>query len=246
MHVAIAATPERMDAITAPPPGSNGLIELPSSPAKGLVLLVTGSDGNRYDPCDAYVAAVLRAAGFATLVLDLSGDPPTCDRPAPCDIQQMADRLVAAVEASRQLDAFRSLPLGFFGAGTGTAVALVAAERLGRQVGAVVSRGGQLDLAGLGLTGSVPPTLLIAGRTDPDGLSRNRGALRQLGGRSRVEIAPDRFDEPDTLDVVVELALRWFRIHLRHKARGDAGCRSTSSPVLLPHRGSGAAAMPRP
>jgi len=230
----VAGNPERLEAI---------LIEQPSTPAKGLVLLVTGRDGNRFAPCDAYVSAVLRAAGFATLLFDLSNDPATSDHAAPLDILHLADRLVSAVEASRQADEVRSLPLGFFGAGTGAAIALVAAVRLGRQVGAVVSRGGHLDLAGMGLTGVVPPTLLIAGRADRHGLAQNRAALRRLGGRSRLEIAPTAFDEPETLDIVVELALRWFRIHLRHKARGDATGRSASSTALVNSRGSEPAEM---
>jgi putative phosphoribosyl transferase len=58
------------------------------------------------------------------------------------------------------------LPIGYFGASTGAAAALVAAAERPDVVNAVVSRGGRPDLAGPALMRVRAPTLLIVGGND--------------------------------------------------------------------------------
>jgi putative phosphoribosyl transferase len=58
------------------------------------------------------------------------------------------------------------MPIGYFGASTGAAAALVAASCLPERVSVVVSRGGRPDLAAAALPQVGAPTLLIVGGRD--------------------------------------------------------------------------------
>jgi len=109
------------------------------------------------------------------------------------------------------------LRIGYFGASTGAAAALVAAAERPDRVGAVVSRGGRPDLAGPALARVAAPTLLIVGGRDDVVLELNRRALARLRGQTRIEIvqgATHLFEEPGTLERVADLALVWFRRNL--------------------------------
>jgi pimeloyl-ACP methyl ester carboxylesterase len=110
------------------------------------------------------------------------------------------------------------LPLGYFGASTGAAAALMAAERRSRSTRAVVCRGGRPDLAGSSLTGVRAPTLFIVGERDPQVLRLNQEARRFVAADTRLEVIPGAthlFDEPGALDQVAALAGDWFKIYLR-------------------------------
>lgn len=116
------------------------------------------------------------------------------------------------------------LRLGYFGASTGTAAALVAAARLTGQVDAIVSRGGRPDLAGRALGAVRAPTLLIVGGDDDVVITRNRRALGMLRCEKRLEIGPGAthlFEEPGTLERVGELAGDWFGRHLGARDPGS-------------------------
>jgi len=121
------------------------------------------------------------------------------------------------------------LPVGYFGASTGAAAALQAAADLGRDIAAVVSRGGRPDLAGAYLPAVTAPTLLIVGGLDTEVLRLNRQALARLRCQKRLEVVPGAthlFEEPGTLGAAAELADGWFRGHLHRVA---------SSPAAPPH-----------
>jgi pimeloyl-ACP methyl ester carboxylesterase len=105
------------------------------------------------------------------------------------------------------------MKLGFFGASTGAAAALVAASELGERASAVVSRGGRPDLAGAALEHVTAPTLLIIGGEDVPVISLNRQAYARLRCEKRLEIIPGAthlFEEPGTLEQVANLAGEWF------------------------------------
>jgi pimeloyl-ACP methyl ester carboxylesterase len=113
------------------------------------------------------------------------------------------------------------LAVGYFGASTGAAAALVAAAARPERVEAVVSRGGRPDLAGAALPRVGAPTLLIVGGLDDVVIELNRAALARLHVKSRLEIVPGAthlFEEAGTLETVAGLARDWFRRHLRHRA----------------------------
>ena len=102
------------------------------------------------------------------------------DRANVFDIALLADRLdQAATWVAGKWRSKRPLPLGFFGASTGAAAALVAAAGRG-DVAAVVSRGGRPDLAGDALAKVTAATLLIVGGNDPDVLVLNQAAQQNF------------------------------------------------------------------
>ena len=112
--------------------------------------------------------------------------------------------------------------VGYFGASTGAAAALVAAADLGGEIGAVVSRGGRPDLAAERLAEVRAPTLLIVGGNDEAVLEMNRSAPgaaavpERARGRSRRD-APVR--GAGALEHVAFLARAWFTRFLSDGAR---------------------------
>jgi putative phosphoribosyl transferase len=212
-----------METVQIPPLRLEGALGLPAGRAQGLVLFAHGSGSSRFSPRNTYVASALREAGLATLLFDLLSEREAEDRANVFDIDLLADRLLAATGWAQSSETTRSLPLGYFGASTGAAAALIAAAQLGEKIGAVVSRGGRPDLAGGALPQVKAPTLLIVGGRDSEVLALNRAALRALRCEARIEVVPGAthlFEEPGTLEAVVELARRWFLDHLAARALG--------------------------
>ncbi|MBI2328939.1 MAG: dienelactone hydrolase family protein [Chloroflexi bacterium] len=189
--------------------------------AKGLVAFAHGSGSSRHSPRNQYVAKALRDAGLATLLFDLL----TLDEEAEdlisgkqrFDINLLARRLVGATDWLQSNEAARRLRLGYFGASTGAAAALVAAAERADVVGAVVSRGGRPDLAAPVLDRVKAPTLLIVGGNDFPVIDMNREALARIRVEKRLAIIPGAthlFEEPGTLEQVAKLAGEWFIKHL--------------------------------
>ncbi|RIK35282.1 MAG: hydrolase, partial [Chloroflexi bacterium] len=109
------------------------------------------------------------------------------------------------------------LKIGYFGASTGAAAALIAATQRPEVVGAVVSRGGRPDLALPVLPQVKAPTLLIVGGNDQPVIRMNEQALAQLRTEAKLEIVPGAshlFEEPGTLETAARLACEWFQHHL--------------------------------
>ena len=133
------------------------------------------------------------------------------------DIRLLAGRLVSATDWLTQNVDTRHLSIGYFGASTGAAAALVAAAERPEVVHAVVSRGGRPDLAGAALPRVRAPTLLIVGGDDVQVIELNRAALALLRCEKQLLIIPGAshlFEEPGALDEVARLAREWFRQHL--------------------------------
>jgi putative phosphoribosyl transferase len=81
----------------------------------------------------------------------------------------------------------------------------------------VVSLGGRPDLAAHVLEQVQAPTLLIVGGDDLPVIDLNREALRRLHAERLLEIVPGAghlFKEPGALEMVTDLARRWFERHL--------------------------------
>ncbi len=191
---------------------------------KGLVVFAHGSGSSRHSPRNQYVAQVLRDADLATLLFDLL----TLDEEAEdlisgrrrFDIGLLARRLVDATDWLISDEQTRDLRLGYFGASTGAAAALVAAVERPGPIGAVVSRGGRPDLAAPVLDQVKAPTLLIVGGNDFPVIDMNREALEKLRVEKQLMIVPGAthlFEEPGTLEKVAELASDWFVKHLTEK-----------------------------
>ena len=132
------------------------------------------------------------------------------------NIVLLSKRLMRATDWLMGSSEIRNVKLGYFGASTGAAAALVAASER-NDVGAVVSRGGRPDLAGSALNKVKAPTLLIVGEEDPQVRELNRGALAQLICKKRLEVVPGAthlFEEPGTLEDAARRAREWFEQHL--------------------------------
>lgn len=186
--------------------------------ATGLVVFAHGSGSGRRSQRNNYVAARLRENGMATLLLDLLTPQEEQDRHNVFDISLLAIRLRLAVDWASANPATSALRPGYFGASTGGGAALRAAADDPR-IAAVVSRGGRPDLAGAEVLARVSaPTLLIVGARDEVVVDLNIAARDAMRCERRLAIVPDAghlFEEPGTLDRVVELASAWFLRHLR-------------------------------
>ena len=198
--------------------------------ARGLVIFAHGSGSSRHSPRNASVATALRQERFGTLLLDLlTPEEETRDihtRQYRFDIPRLAERLIAATHWSLSQASLRRLAIGYFGASTGSAAALIAAADLGRTVAAVVSRGGRPDLASTDLERVSAATLLIVGGRDHGVIELNEQAYQALRCEKDLAIvagATHLFEEPGTLESVCELAARWFAKHLdaRMASRGE-------------------------
>lgn len=193
-----------------------GSLEIPDSPV-GVVLFAHGSGSSRLSPRNVYVASMLRRRGIGTLLFDLLTEREAQDREKVFDIELLASRLLAAMNWVREQSEARGLSIGYFGASTGAAAALIAAAN-DRGIAAVVSRGGRPDLAGDALRRVSAPTLLIVGGEDDIVIALNRRAYELMICEKELVIVPGAthlFEEPGTLEEVVRLAENWFLRHLR-------------------------------
>jgi putative phosphoribosyl transferase len=202
-----------------------GNLTLPEE-ARGVVLFAHGSGSSRLSPRNRYVARLLNEAKLATLLVDLlTPEEEAIDvRTAHLrfDIDLLAERLVGATDWLVQHSDTGQLRIGYFGASTGAAAALVAAAVRPDVVGAVVSRGGRPDLAGRALAQVRAPTLLIVGGNDVEVIELNREALARLQTEKQLVIVPGAthlFEEPGALDQVARLAREWFERHLTETLR---------------------------
>jgi putative phosphoribosyl transferase len=205
-----------------------GNLNLPED-ARGVVLFAHGSGSSRYSPRNRYVAEMLNEARLATLLIDLlTSEEEMIDMQTVSlrfNINLLAQRVVAVTDWFLQYPDTQNLRLGYFGASTGAAAALVAAAERPKVVGAVVSRGGRPDLAGPALAHVQAPTLLIVGGNDFEVIDLNRAAFAQLRCEKQLVIVPGAthlFEEPGTLDEVARLARDWSE---RHLARAEAPSR---------------------
>ena len=187
------------------------LLGVPDHPC-GVVIFAHGSGSGRLSPRNQRVARALRKVGLATLLLDLLTPSEDLDRANVFDIPLLASRLRLATDWIAENPDLAALPVGYFGASTGAGAALVAAAE-DQRIAAVVSRGGRPDLAGEALEHVVAPTLLLVGSLDGPVIDLNRLARGRIGGACELVIiqgASHLFEEPGTLEEVVDHAARWF------------------------------------
>ena len=211
---------ERVIRVAAGAVTLEGNLSLPKG-ADGIVLFAHGSGSSRHSPRNRYVAWLLNDANLATLLVDLlTSEEEAIDLTTAhlrFDIGLLAGRLIGVTDWLTEHPDTRHLRIGYFGASTGAAAALMAAAERADVVGAVVSRGGRPDLAGPALTRVKAPTLLIVGGNDFPVIDLNRAALAQLHCEKQLVIVPGAthlFEEPGALDQVAQLAREWFKRYL--------------------------------
>lgn len=189
--------------------------------AQSIVLFAHGSGSSRFSPRNRYVAKMLNEENIATLLIDLltlqeeAVDEETAQ--FRFDINLLAQRLVETTKWLKGKPATQNLNVGYFGASTGAAAALIAAAQLSKDVKAVVSRGGRPDLAGEYLSKVKAPTLLIVGGADVEVLELNKDALKEIRTEKKLDVVPGAthlFEEPGKLQEVALLAREWFASYL--------------------------------
>ena len=112
-----------------------GLLAMPRE-GHGIVLFAHGSGSSRLSPRNQYVASILQREGLGTLLFDLLSEEESVDRERVFDIALLADRLIGATEWLNRYSGLTGSPIGYFGASTGAAAALVAAaQRPDREIG---------------------------------------------------------------------------------------------------------------
>ncbi len=197
----------------------HGDISIPAG-ATGLVVFVHGSGSSRLSPRNRLVAGAMHRRQLATLLFDLLTPEEAVAEAQTCELRFnipfLTERLIAATRWAQREESVKNLGIGYFGASTGAAAALVAAAKI-PQVQAVVSRGGRADLAGDALGRVKAPTLLIVGEMDHPVVEWNQEALERLKGLRRIILvrgATHLFAEPDALEHVAALAAGWFKSHL--------------------------------
>jgi len=189
---------------------------------RGLVLFAHGSGSGRHSARNRRVAQQLQHAGIATLMFDLlTAQEEQTDlhtREHRFDISLLTGRMQEATAWAAAQPELQHTAIGYFGASTGSAAALIAAARLGNKIAAVVSRGGRPDLAGaVALAAVTAPTLLIVGGADHEVIELNQQALKHLRCEKSLAIVPGAthlFEETGTLEQVAQLASSWFTAHL--------------------------------
>ncbi len=203
--------------ITAGTVSLPGVLEIPTG-ASGIVIFAHGSGSSRFSPRNNFVAEVLRKRGLGTLLLDLMTFEEDQDYQRRFDINLLVTRLLATTLWLKDQEETRNLKIGYFGGSTGAAAAVESAAKLDKQVSAVVSRGGRVDLASSYLDQLKAPTLLIVGGLDSGVLELNRQAFGKIKAVKKLEIvagASHLFEEPGTLETVANMSADWFVRYLR-------------------------------
>ncbi|HEX4956815.1 MAG TPA: alpha/beta hydrolase [Lacibacter sp.] len=189
-----------------------GYLAIPEQ-AKAIVVFSHGSGISRLSKRNRRVAAYLQDKKLGTLLFDLL--TPEEDRfyENRFNIDLLTKRLITVTEWLQDQKATKLFPIGYFGAGTGTAVAIKAALTLPHIYG-IVSRGGRPDLVLEDLYRLECPTLLITGSVDADVLQLNLKAFDKLNCEKKLEVingTNNFFEENGAIEKVEELAMNWFR-----------------------------------
>ena len=188
---------------------------------KGVVILASGTGNGRLNRRNREVAHHLYDAGYATLLVDLltwDEDREDCLTGVfQKNVELLASRLIAATEWVSRSEV-NELPVGYLTSGVASAAAVIAAVRKPELVDALVFRGGRPDLGGIELHKLMTPSLFIVGSADHGVFELNRWALRRMKGEGKIALVPGAshlFEEPEALEQMCRLAVRWFDGHLR-------------------------------
>lgn len=192
--------------------------------SRGIVFFVHGSGSNRYSPRNQHVARVLENNGLATLLIDLlttrENQEDARSQRYRFNIDLLAKRIVTITDWICKNSQARNLAVGYFGASTGAAAAVIAALQRKDRIKAIVLRGGRLDLAGSSIIKNVstPILLIVGGNDSPAVLHMHQKIFKQLQlvdlDRKGLVIIPGGghlFEEPGSLEEVAQHATNWFR-----------------------------------
>lgn len=193
-----------------------GTLNIPKNATK-LIVFAHGSGSGRFSPRNQQVAQSLIENQMGTLLFDLLTPKEELidnhTREFRFNISLLAERLYEVTKWLKNQESTKLLKIGYFGASTGAAAALIAGAQAKADIFAIVSRGGRPDLAGPFLTRVISPTLLIVGGEDHEVIKLNKDALEAIPAEKKLEIVPGAthlFEESGTLEMVEKLAASWF------------------------------------
>ncbi|MDM9381351.1 dienelactone hydrolase family protein [Chlorogloeopsis sp. ULAP01] len=197
--------------------------------AEGIVMFAHSGGSGRYSTRNRYLSHILRQAGLATIAINLLTKEEEAinlrTKHYQCDTKHLAMRLIKATNWLAENPNTSKLKVGFFGYGTGSGAALLAAAEHPIAVGAIVSYSGQTDLVCEVLSCVKTPTLLIVGSNDLPVIAMNEDALALISAPNKqLEIilgATHNFNEPGALQEVGRLASQWFKHHLTTDQQRD-------------------------
>jgi putative phosphoribosyl transferase len=184
--------------------------------SNAIIIFSHGSGSSRFSRRNRQVAEYLQQQQLGTLLFDLLTEEEDQQYHNRFDIELLTKRLAGATKWLEKYPAANGCRIGYFGASTGAASALKAAAK-DSNIKAIVSRGGRPDLAMADLPKVKSPTLLIVGSLDYDVLQLNKAALRKLDCEKQLELvegASHLFEEEGKMDIVAELAGKWFEKYL--------------------------------
>ena len=194
---------------------------VPPALGHGIVIFAHGSGSGRKSPRNRQVARVLNSCGIGTLLLDLlAGFEAQIDELTAeyrFNIPLLTERLLGVTDWLTSRPEGKGVPLGYFGASTGGAVAMIAASRKAGEVGAIVLRGARSDLGDSAATRIRCPTLILVGGNDHVILELNSKTMQLLQCEKKLVIIPGAshlFEEPGTLERVATEAANWFEVYL--------------------------------
>lgn len=185
--------------------------------AIGIVVFSHGSGSSRFSSRNRMVAELIQQHNIGTFLFDLLTEEEDNIYENRFDIASLASRLIETTDWLMNDKNIKKLPIGYFGASTGAASALMAAAHFGKKIKAIVSRGGRPDLALNELALVTAPTLLIVGELDVPVIGMNKMAFAQLESIKEIKIIPGAthlFEEPGKLMEVADLAISWYKTYL--------------------------------
>ncbi len=201
----------------------NGELTLVDNPI-GIAIFAHGSGSSRFSKRNQLVAKILNEQKISTLLFDLlTNEEEELDKETleyRFNIQLLSKRLLTATKWIQSNPNIKNLKIGYFGASTGAAAALIAASSIPNEIKAIVSRGGRPDLANSYLSQISSPTLLIVGELDFTVLKLNEEAYNQINCEKDIKIiknATHVFEEGHSLEEVAMLASKWFEKYFLSK-----------------------------
>lgn len=205
-----------------------GSLTIPKG-SKGLIIFAHGSGSGRHSPRNQYVSKVLNNDGVSTLLLDLLTEEEekvdVLTREYRFNIELLANRLTSVTDWLIKQENTGNMILGYFGASTGAAAALIAADKRPENISAIVSRGGRVDLSSkyTSLKSVDCPTLFIVGENDSQVIEWTQqildNHLEKVAKKKMIIItgAGHLFEEPGKLEEVAKKASGWFRCYFQIK-----------------------------
>ncbi len=206
----------------------NGNLTIPKD-SKGLVIFAHGSGSGRHSSRNQFVAEILNNDGLSTLLLDLLTEEEekvdVLTREYRFNIELLADRLISVTDWLLKQENTKKKILGYFGASTGAAAALIAADKRPDNISAIVSRGGRVDLSSkyASLKSINCPTLFIVGEKDEQIIELNKKVLDnhlEKVEKKKIIIIPGAshlFEEHGKLEEVSKKSSGWFRCYFQIK-----------------------------